>query len=35
VNRSLDEPLLLARLDTNDAPGGTAPLAGILDAATP
>ncbi|MDX6507200.1 MAG: hypothetical protein QOG06_1844 [Gaiellaceae bacterium] len=31
LNRSLDEPLLLARLDANDAPGGRAPLAGILD----
>src|SRR5207249_3434497 len=34
VNHSLDEPLQLARLDTNDAPGGAAPLAEILDAAT-
>jgi len=34
VNHSLDEPLLLGRLDTNDAPGGAAPLAGILDTAT-
>jgi peptidoglycan/xylan/chitin deacetylase (PgdA/CDA1 family) len=28
VNHSLDEPLLLARLDTNDAPGGTRPILG-------
>src|SRR5207302_8183486 len=33
VNRSLDEPLLLGRLDTNDAPGGPARLTGALDAA--
>lgn len=26
LNRTLDEPLLLARLDTNDAPGGKRPL---------
>jgi hypothetical protein len=25
-NRTLDEPLLLARVDTNDAPGGKRPL---------
>jgi peptidoglycan/xylan/chitin deacetylase (PgdA/CDA1 family) len=29
LNRSLDEPLLLARLDANDAPGGKRPLTEI------
>jgi peptidoglycan/xylan/chitin deacetylase (PgdA/CDA1 family) len=34
LNRSLDEPLLLGRLDANDAPGGKRPLAEIPPART-
>lgn len=29
LNRTLDDPLLLARVDTNDAPGGTQPLLAV------
>ena len=34
LNRSLDEPLLLGRLDANDAPGGKRPLEEIPPART-
>ena len=34
LNRSLEEPLLLGRLDANDAPGGKRPLADVPAART-
>jgi hypothetical protein len=34
LNRSLEEPLLLGRLDANDAPGGKRPLEDIPPART-
>ena len=33
LNVSLDEPLLLARIDTNDAPGGKRPLMQVVGGA--